>query len=299
MSILKIYSVVLVCIVFLMVSCKSDTKKAGKQIEDALNVELDTSSHVIKFENTLFSLPSPYQLSLLIKQIGADYNSELLNPTTNYSQYTSLYKKSLNLGVYGADLAYLNIYEQSPAAIAYFSVIKTMAQDLGLASAFSPRMLERIEKNIDNKDSLLSIMSNTYRDVDYYLKENQRQREGALVLAGGWIEAMYLLTRLSIQTQNDALIKRVGENKQPLENLIKILSPYYSESEEVGKLVDELIDLSYDYDAIKTEYAYVDPTTMPEQRLTIVHSKSNVVVTKDVLTLIDSKIEKIRNSLIK
>ena len=282
-----------------MGSCKSDSKKAGKQLDEALNVELDTSSKVIKFENTLFSLPSPYQLSLLVKQVGADYNSELLNPSANYSQYTSLFKKSLNLGVYGADLAYLNIYDQSPSAISYFSVIKTMAQDLGLASAFSPRILERVERNIDNKDSLLSILSNTYRDVDFYLKENQRQREGALVLAGGWIEATYLLTRLSIQTQNQALIQRVGENKQPLENLIKILSPYYSESEEVGKLVDELIDLSYEYDGITTEYTYVEPATLPEKHLTVVHSKSKVVVTKEMLTVIDSKIGKIRNSLIK
>jgi hypothetical protein len=60
-----------------------------------------------------------------------------------------------------------------------------MANDLNLSSAFSEGLIKRIENNMGKQDSLLYILSNTYRDVDVYLKENQRQREGVLVLAGG------------------------------------------------------------------------------------------------------------------
>lgn len=293
----KRYLPIIALITIVLVSCKQDKKAANNAIEKKLEVELDTTSQVIKFENSLFSLPSPYQLSILVKEIGSDYNSELLNPSANYKEYTSLFKKSINLGVYGADLAYLNIYQQSPSAVTYFSVIKILADELGLSAAFSPKIFERIENNVDNQDSLLFIMSNTYRDVDFFLKENQRQREGALVLTGGFIEAMHILVNLAVETKNPKLIQRVGENKQPMENLIKILSPYYNESEEIAKLVDDLIDLAYDFDAIEVVYEYVEPTTNADMKMTHVHSKSEIRVADEVLATIDSKVENIRNLL--
>jgi len=281
------------------VSCKQDKKPSNSKLDKELEVELDTTDKVVKFQNSLFSVPSPYQLSILIKDIGSNYNSELLNPAENYKLYTSLFKKSINLGIYGADLGYLNIYKQAPSAITYFSIIKIMSQDLGLTSAINPNIMSRIENNIDNQDSLLFIMSNLYRDVDYYLKESQRQREGTLVLAGGWIEAMNFLTKLAIESKNELLIQRVGENKQPLENLIKILSPYYNESEDIKKLVDDLIDLSYEFDGVETTYEFKAPTTIPQNRITKVHSISKIVVSESVLKTIDTKVSNIRNSLIK
>lgn len=299
MNIVNRYLVFVLVAFLIATSCKHDKKPATTKIEKALEVELDTSSKVIKFENSLFSVPSPYQLSILIKNIGANYNAELLNPTDNFKQYTSLFKKSINLGVYGADLAYLNIYQQSPSALTYFSIIKIMAQDLGLSAAIDPNIFERIENNIDQQDSLLYIMSNTYHNVDFFLKENQRQREGALVLAGGWVEAMYFLSKLALETKNDVLIQRIGENKQPLENLIKVLSPYYNETEDIKLLVDDLIDLAYEFDAIETSYKFIEPTTIPESKLTKVHSETKILVPEAVLSTIDTKISNIRNLLIK
>ncbi len=293
------YIAILVLVIIALGSCKQNKKSESTNLDKALEVELDTTSKVIKFENSLFSLPSPYQLSVLIQQIGTEYNSELLNPAENQKLYTSLFKKSINLGIYGADLAYLNIYQQSPSAITYFSVIKMLAQDLGLSAAFSPTIFERIENNVDNKDSLLFIMSNTYRDVDFFLKENQRQKEGALVLAGGFVEAMHILTQLAVETKSQALIQRVGENKQPIENLIKILSPYYNESEDIGKLVDDLLDLATIFDAIEVTYTYKEPVTDPELKITHVHSISEIKLSDEVLNSIETKVENIRGLLIK
>jgi len=299
MNISSRYFILMVFLILATVSCKQDKKPSNSKLDKELEVELDTTDKVIKFQNSLFSLPSPYQLSILIKDMGSNYNSELLNPSENYKLYTSIFKKSVNLGIYGADLGYLNIYKQSPSAITYFSIIKIMTQDLGLASAISPNIMSRIENNIDNQDSLLFIMSNVYRDVDFYLKESQRQREGALVLAGGWIEAMHFLTKLAIESKNELLIQRVGENKQPLENLIKILSPYYNESEDIKKLVDDLIDLAYEFDGVETTYEYKAPTTIPENWITKIHSISKIVVSENVLKTIDMKVSNIRNLLIK
>ena len=151
---------------------------------------------------------------------------------------------------------------------------------------------------MDNKDSLLYIMSNTYRDVDIYLKESQRQREGALVLAGGWIEAMYILTQLAVETKNDELKQHVGESKQPLDNLIKILSPYYSYNLEIKELLDALMELTNDFEKIEQSYTYKVPEIDPESKVTIIKSVSKVVVKDADLQLIAKKIKRIRTLLV-
>ena len=54
--------------------CKSTTN-TNENVEDKLDVEIDTTmSTVLKFNNTLFSIPSPYQLAILIKDLKIDYN---------------------------------------------------------------------------------------------------------------------------------------------------------------------------------------------------------------------------------
>ena len=279
-------------------SCVNNSAKREVSKLTDVDLSLDTTAQTIKFGNTLFSLPSPYHLTMMIKEAGTRFNESLLNSVDNNQNYTSLYKKCVNLGVYGADLAYMNIYGQSPLIVNQFSVIKNIANDLDLTSAFNKSLVERVENNVDNTDSLLRIMSNTYRDVDVYLKESQRQREGALVLAGGWIEAMYIMTQLVKETNNDKLVQRIGESKQPLENLIKILSPYYAELPEIGALVDALIELSADFDEVEQHYTYVVPEIDVENRMTIIKSRTTVEVPGSVLTSVTGKVATIRKQII-
>lgn len=280
-------------------SCQNAQQQKQKATTDAsLTVEVDTSSQTIKFGNTLFSLPSPYQLTMMVKKADVKFNEALLNPVSNNQNYTSQFRKCINLGVYGADLAYLNIYDQMPLVMSVFSVSKILANDLDLLVAFNNDLINRVEQNMDNKDSLLYIMSNTYRDVDIYLKESQRQREGALVLAGGWIEAMYILTQLAVETKNDELKQHVGESKQPLDNLIKILSPYYSYNLEIKELLDALMELTNDFEKIEQSYTYKVPEIDPESKVTIIKSVSKVVVKDADLQLIAKKIKRIRTLLV-
>lgn len=286
---------------FIMCSCNNqgnNTSKNNVQKELEIDVDIDTINQTIKFGNTLFSLPSPYQLTMMVKNAGTSFNENLINSVENNSKYVTTFKKCVNLGVYGADLAYMNLYEQSPLIVSHFSVIKSLATEQGLMSAFNDELVERIETNIDDKDSLLYIMSNTYRDVDIYLKDAQREKEGVMVLAGGWIEAMYILTQLAHTTKDANLICRVGESKQPLDNLIKILSPYYNEVKELETLIDALIGLVADFENVETSYTYNMPDIDAENKITSIKSTTKVVVPEPVLKQITDKVESIRTMLV-
>jgi len=283
----------------LMVGCQQSNK--SNSIKNTFDIAIDTTANqTIKVGNSLFSLPSPYQLSILIKKSGVGFNEDYLNPASNYQRYTTIYSKAVNLGVYGCDMAYINIYDQVPLIASRFSIVKMIAEELELTSIFSKEMIDRIETNASNKDSLLIIMSGTYSDVDAFLKNNQRQREGSLVLAGGWVEAMYILSQMAYKTNNADLIDRLAESRQPLENLIKILSPYIHDEgcRPLENLVSDLVELANEFDMIDSEFEFVEPETKANEHLTIVRSRNKMVVQPEVLKSIVDKLSEIRAKLI-
>jgi hypothetical protein len=141
-------------------------------------------------------------------------------------------------------------------------------------------------------------MSSTYRLIDSYLKKNDRKEIGALIIAGGWIESVYILSQAILESNNRNLINRLGEQKHPLNNLIELLSSYYYDSDKYTSLIDSLVDLAYEYDGIMYNYYYEEPKIYPEKKLTVVQSRSNVVISKYHIQSIAGKIEKIRNKII-
>ena len=293
----------LATIVTFFILRKNDTGNnmttSEKTTEASIMEDVDESANIFKYNNILFSLPSPYQISLLLEQSGIPYNKDLLHTTNKASDYVENFSKAVNFGIYGSDLGYINIYRQTQDAASYFAVLKIISQEIGLYNAMDKPTIERIENNIENRDSLLVIVSTTYRKIDNYLKANDRENTGALILAGGWIESVYILTQQIKTNPNKELMTRISEQKRPLENLIKLLVPYSNESKDFYFLVDRLIDLAYTFDEIEDMYTYIPPITDSRKKLTIVKSKSELVMNKTQLASITDKVSLIRNHIIK
>ncbi len=281
----------------LLFACKPITD-SEEAIEKESYQGIDTSTVLIKYNNTLFTLPSPYQASYAIKKSNIDFKESILNPPDNVNNYTTNFQKALNIGIYGTDLGYLNIYDQLPDVISYFTVIKKLSQELGIQSALQEEIISRIEKNIDNQDSLLHFLTGTYRQFDSYLKNNNRKEIGVLILAGGWIESLHILSQVAMESKDRQVINRLGEQKHPLDNLIEILSPYYYKSKKYADLIDDLVDLAYEFDGIIYTYSYEPPIVKIEEKMTIINSSSNVIMSDYHLKTIANKISSVRNKII-
>lgn len=276
-------------------SCGEDTPANE---EDTTQEEVNPKqSQLMEIDGKVFSIPSPIQTATLIKNSGTNYNKEMLNVPSNVTKYSTNFKKAINLGVYGADLGYVTLYEQTQDAISFLTAIKSIGDDLGVSSAFDMELVERFEKNIGNQDSILAMVSDAYKASDRYLKNSQQNDVGGLILAGGWIESLYFATNAAKMTNNKEIIKRIGEQKTTVSNLIKLLTPYYSKSDYTA-LVDSLIELDELFSKIEIVYTYVKPTVDAKNKTTTINSTTEVSITPEQLAAITEKVNKIRTELI-
>ncbi len=282
----------------ILTSCGGDDNGETDNV-DSTAVGKDTTGAIgpISVNGEIFSIPSPIQTAFLIKEVGTNYTKDILNPTSNTASYTTSFRKALNLGVYGADLGYVTIYDQTQDAIGYLNSVKKLADELGVSGAFDVKTIERFQKNIGNKDSLLVLVSVAYRASDAYLKNNERNDVSSLVLTGGWIESLYFAVSTAKTSKNQDLIRRIGEQKSSLTSVIKLLTPYYSQP-EYAELIDELMALSTIFENVQFSYTYEKPTTDVKNKITTITSKTQVTITPEQIESISKKIQSIRNLIV-
>jgi hypothetical protein len=269
----------------------------GEKNTDELPPIDSTQSAIINLSGELFSIPSPIQTAFLIKNSGAPYNKDVLNQASKSSQYSTNFSKALNLGIYGADLGYVTIYEKTQDATNYLIAAKKLADDLDISGAFDKSTMERFQKNLGNKDSILVLVGVAYRSSDAYLKTNDRSDISGLVLAGGWIESLYFASYLHNIKANEEVKQRIAEQKTSLASLIKLLTQYYSQP-EYTELIDKLNDLSSVYEGVEFKYIYEKPTVDVENKTTTINSKTEVKISTEQIESINQKIKEIRNMIV-
>lgn len=298
------WSCILSLTLFLGTACgdSGQDKQTADQIENKIDEDITIDKdapQTFKINNVVFSIPSPYQFALFLKENKLAYDKAYLTPTSKVTNLTSNITKSLSLGIYGCDLAYLNIYEQIPDAISYFSVVKKVSTDIGLENTFDPQLMKSIEANMGNQDSLLYILGKAYRNADAYLKDNDRQEMASLILTGGWIESLYILTEVYESDKNQEVLTRIAEQKRPLENLLTILSPSISTSPEIGDVFEQLREMAFEFDGVEYDYKFIEPTVKPAEKLTVVNSEAKLTINEEQYRLIREKIVALRNSITK
>ena len=264
--------------------------------------ELDpTRSALLKVNNRLFNVPSPMQLAGMLKKFGQPYHKEILNDVGRRGNYTTTFKQALNVGVYGADLGYINAYDQLPDATAYFGAVRSLTTELGVLNTFNEATMQRIERNSGDKDSLLYIASIVYRESDAYLMNSERNEVSALIIAGGWVEGLYLLTHLCpVDQMSPDQYQVIGQQKHPLNNLIELLRPYYGNvGKEYDSFLEKLSEIANIYDAINVRYTYKPAETDEDSKITVINSESQVMIEKQHVAAIAEKVERIRESVIR
>jgi len=290
-------------------SCGSENPDKSKKkgdIDDLLtNTAADPNldqfrQDFYKAKQIIYSLPSPIETAMLIRRSQVSFKENLLNKRENASRYTTTLQKALNLGVYGADLSYASMFDQTQIAVQYMSVSMKLADELGILGAIDDAIIKRIENNIQNRDSLMDIITETFMNSDSYLKENKRPETAALILAGGWLEGLYLAIQ-SISTNNkpdnEYLIDRVIDQKISLNSLINLLETYHN-IEMVNKVLMDMKKIEQVYDRFEIVYAQIETLTDHDDNTTIIKARSEVFKSAHALKSLYHVVDSLRNNYI-
>ncbi len=283
------------CTLMMMSGCGNSETKDPDTLPPVTPDSSQTS--LLNVDGEMFSLPSPIQTAFLIKNTGAAYSKNVLNPSNKSTRYSTTFSKALNLGIYGADLGYVTIYDQSQDAIGYLNSAKRLADDLGVSGAFDAATIDRFSKNLGNKDSMLVLVSVAYRSSDAYLKNNDRKDVSGLVLAGGLLESLYFATNLYSNKQNKDIEQRIAEQKSSLKSLINLLTQFKSQT-EYAEFIDSLNDLAKVYEGVEFTYTFVKPTTDADKKMTTINSKTETKITAEQVKAITEKVKAIRNQIV-
>jgi hypothetical protein len=279
----------------MMTSCGDTKPKEGDGTDNIPDTDT-VKAMALNVGGKLFSVPSPIQTALLIQKSGVAYDKAILNPGNKNGQYASDYTKALNLGIYGADLGYVSMYNQSQDALSYLGAVKQIADKLGVSAAFDQQTMKRINDNISNKDSMLVLVGIAYRASDSYLKTNKRTEISSLILTGGWIESMHFSIVAYNKKPTEEIKYRIAEQKQALLSIIELIKSHNMPN--AAELVTQLEDLSKVYENITTNYNFVEPTTDEAKKITYINSTTEINVSKEQLDQIAEKVLAIRDKII-
>ncbi|MGF1532603.1 MAG: hypothetical protein ACFCUI_02790 [Bernardetiaceae bacterium] len=183
------------------------------------------------------SIPSPVELSSLIKSQNASYKRSLLNDSKKVSNYTTSYDRALNLGIYAADLGFASLYGRNVDALDYLGAIKELANALSIGQFLDEETI-REAANASNVDQLLLSSTQSLEKVNKQLQRDGREHLSLLFVAGSWLEGLHLATATYAEAGNDKLKERIGEQKIALEQLMKVMNMYKDKPGYAGLLRD-------------------------------------------------------------
>jgi hypothetical protein len=274
---------------------KEDYKEDIEQLEAGV---IEISDENIR--NIINSIPSPLEISFLIHDAGIQYNKSILNSGKNVSRYNSNDKRALNLGVYGTDLGYTDIYSQSQDGIEYLSAIKELADDLGIGQYVDFETIRKLTETGDNLDSLLLVTSDNFNRINDHFQEQNRSALSVLLLLGGWIESLHLTCQVALQEMNNELIReRIGEQKIILENMMILLDVYTKDNHYFEELMIQMKELESAFKHVDIVYTYAESTSEVIDGVLVIkdNSTTEVKIADDDVTEIARIAEKIRNSI--
>jgi hypothetical protein len=273
-----------------MIGCGGSGTNPAENPADSTEVKTekkDSSSIVF------YNIPSPLETFTILKMCGSGFDKSVLNSPDKLAKYVSTFQKCLNLGAYSTDLSFCYLYKQNQDFNSYSKNINELTNSLGIDASYGQDVTKRLQANSNNLDSLMAIVSEAGVNADQYLKENQRNVETATIAAGGWIEAMYIITSIADKTQNKDIIGLVGDQKIVLKNLTNMLEQFQSDA-DIQSILGDMKAIGVTYETIQASQS---TPVSSDKDIISVGNNTTFEVSKEQLRSILEKITALRNKI--
>jgi len=285
----------------MLAGCGSDKKKTGSDDFTLDESEIDTEllDDINNAKQIFYSLPSPLETALLIKSAGASYNEELLNPSENTGNYTTNMSMALNLGIFTTDLSFASLFDQTQTSIEYMNAAKQMADGLGILDAIDNNTIERLEANVNNRDVIMDIISETFMNSSSFLTENERPALASIVLVGGWVEGLYIASSLvgDESLEDNKLVERIVDQKLSFDIVLQLLDDN-KDNVDVANIIEDISDLRETFDKITITSSKIEAVEDVETNVTILKSQSSTNLTPDLFQELQDRVRVLRTNFV-
>ncbi|MFT3740660.1 MAG: hypothetical protein QM786_18065 [Breznakibacter sp.] len=198
----------------------------------------------------VYPLPTAYEVTEMLNRIEAPYILGLSNPIANAGKYITEKSQALNLGVYSADLSYASAYRQKQETMDYMAASKKLIEELNISAAIDPDIVDKIEQSADDKDALVKLITESFYGTYAFLQKNERAGISSLIMAGSWVEALYISTNISEDTfKNKEMVQIVMDQKDTLAKLLEIMAKD-AQNSNVTDMVNDLQSVKNAFDTI-------------------------------------------------
>lgn len=297
------WGVASICCLSFMTGCSgcssSESSDSDFEIPDSLkNAPLQLSENVV--QDMIQNISSPVEMANQIKKSGAGFSQQILNSPDNIKNYNTSFKRALNLGVYSADLGYINTFNKNTVVVSYLLAVKELAEGVNVGQFLDFTTLKHLATNSTNLDSLKQLSVSSFNKMDLYLREQNRSNVSTAIVAGAWLEGIYITCVVIEQTNDQDLIYRLGEQKDIVNILLIILNNFSRADNNFAALVAEIQKIKDCYDGVKITTEFGEPTTKEVDGMLVIEQNeiSHVEITPEQVTAIIEKIKAARQFIV-
>jgi hypothetical protein len=305
---LKILNYFLIVVLVVSINaCKSGqkTKEPEKSLQDFISDD-DIFNQIDATKTVFYSIPSPLETAMLIKSAGAEYDEELLNSLNNANKYITSTSLALNLGIYTTDLSFASLFDQTQTSISYLETAKKIAEELDIKDAIDDETIDRLEQNLDNRDLVMDIISETFLNSSSYLQDNERQDVAAIVLVGGWVEGLYIASKIvgDASIENNKLANKILEQKLSFKIVQRMLNEVKRKrngeaNQDIMDMIEQLKPLKDAFDKVTVEVSKIEVEEGSGQdKVATLKSETKVSVTQEDFNALQKVIIDLRTSFI-
>ena len=237
-------------VVVLLFSCGGG-KDEEVQGTDTLATGDSLISNEIQESQELIGIPAPSEMLGFVRLTSKKGNKStaFLNPTDNLKNYKDAGSMAINFGIYSCDLSYCSIFEIGSSTKNYFDAVKTLGEEIGVASVITPDIMKRAEANMKNPDTLVKIADQLYFSASDILENSGKGPVLALMFTGGYIESLHIAANvMKFHPQNPA-VARFADQKYVLDDILLFMQKYES-NPSVAEAKKQIADLRNEFNQI-------------------------------------------------
>lgn len=267
----------------LLFSCKSDNQSNNimSSQEDDLSDNSNTKESKV---SSYYLFPSPGDILNIINNEDLEYNKELLNPPENADEYIDSKSRTIHLGGYIADLAYIALFGIHEQAIEYLNTIQKLSQQSYInIESLNQKRIKNLLASKSFKDSLIITSNNSFFEMISYLESNKREDAVSIFSIGAFIESMYIATFLiDDYSPENELIIQISKQKDALTSLMA----YAEENKKVDHTKYFALEEINQFLVIFNQFVLVQ------------NAKGDMVISEKDFKLFKQAIKQLRNRLI-